>query len=102
VIKIPGFARESSEFIRRLLIVYWIGSSLLLGFSLISLKTLETRRRMVDQVNDIATLVDSALSIASPPLNRQALIEAYSRRQIAGADIGLEVLFVVNRDGRIV
>lgn len=102
MIKIPGFVSESSDFIRRLLIIYWIGASLLLGLSLFSLKMLEIHRRMVDQVNDIAILVDSALSIASPALNRQALIEAYSRRQSAGADIGLEVLFVVNRDGRIV
>jgi diguanylate cyclase (GGDEF)-like protein len=102
VIRIPGFVRESSEFVRRLLVVYWIGACLLLGLSFLSLRMLESRQRMVDQVDDIAALVESALSIAPADLNRQALIEAYSRKQIDDADLGLDVLFVVNREGRII
>lgn len=102
MIKISGFVRESSEFVRRLLIVYWIGSCLVLGFSFIALKAVESRQRMVSQVDNLATLVQSGFSIASPSFGVQTLIEAYSRRQVAHSDLGIEVLFVLNRDGRIV
>jgi hypothetical protein len=102
VIKISGFVRESSEFVRRLLIVYWIVSCLVLGFSFIALKAVESRQRMVSQVDNLAKLVQSGFSIASPSFGVQTLIEAYSRRQVAHSDLGIEVLFVLNRDGRIV
>ena len=102
MIKISGFARESSEFVRRLLVIYWIGASLLLGLSLLSLKALEGRQRMVDQVDDIAIHVSSALSIPSKDLNRQSLIETYALKQIADADLGLEMMFVLNQQGKII
>lgn len=102
MIKVPGFVRDSTVFVRRLLIVYWIGASLLLGLSLFSLKVLERREQMVDQVNSMATLVESALSVASAGLSRQALIESYALKQSVDRDIGLDELFVVDREGKIV
>lgn len=105
MIKISGFEKDSLGFVRRLLIGYWIGSCLVLGFSFVSLKAVENRQRMVAQVDNLSTLVQSSFSITSPSFGIQPLIQAYSRRQIAHSDIGIDVidvLFVVNRDGKIV
>jgi diguanylate cyclase (GGDEF)-like protein len=102
VIKLPGFVKDSAVVVRRLLILYWIGASLLLGLSLLSLKVLEKRQRMVDQVDSIATLVESALTVDSSGRSRQALIESYALNQSVDRDIGLDELFVLNREGKIV
>jgi diguanylate cyclase (GGDEF)-like protein len=102
VIRVPGFVTDSSVFVRRLLIIYWIGASLLLGLSLLSMKVLERRQQLVDQVDNMATLVESALSVPSPSLNRQALVESYALKQSVDRDSGLEVLFVLNQEGKVV
>jgi diguanylate cyclase (GGDEF)-like protein len=56
---------------------------------------------MVAQVDNLATLVQSSFSIASPSFGIQPLIQVYSRRQVAHSDMGIDVLFVVNPDGKI-
>lgn len=103
MIKVPGFISESSDFVRKLLIVYCLGAAFILGLSLISLKLVEIRRQLAHTADDAARVVQSAFLVGSPALNsRQPLIEAYTRQEAAKSDIGLEVLFVLNREGRIV
>lgn len=60
MIKVPGFISESSDFVRKLLIVYCLGAAFILGLSLISLKLVEIRRQLAHTADDAARVVQSA------------------------------------------
>jgi diguanylate cyclase (GGDEF)-like protein len=102
VIKASSFIRESTELVRRLLIFYGMGAAVLIATCLVVLKLADNRQLMIHQTESASTLVEAGLvaSLANP--DRQALLESYVRKTLANGSLGLNVLFVLNRDGRIV
>jgi diguanylate cyclase (GGDEF)-like protein len=102
VIKASSFIRESTELVRRLLIFYGMGAAVLIATCLVVLKLADNRQLMIHQTESASTLVEAGLvaSLANP--DRQALLESYVRKTLANGSLGLDVLFVLNREGRIV
>lgn len=94
--------RESTELVRRLLIFYGIGAAVLIATCLVVLKLADNRQLMIHQTESASTLVEAGLvaSLANP--DRQALLESYVRKTLANGSLGLDVLFVLNREGKIV
>jgi len=102
VIRIQSFVKESSEFVGKILLVYMLGASLLIGSALVALQLRAFHRSMLDQVDAAALLVESTLALPGPDQNRQYLLQAYTQKIVAGDSIGLNTLFVLDRGGRIV
>jgi diguanylate cyclase (GGDEF)-like protein len=102
VIKASSFIRESTELVRRLLIFYGMGAAVLIATCLVVLKLADNRQLMIHQTESASTLVEAGLvaSLANP--DRQALLESYVRKTLANGSLGLDVLFVLNREGKIV
>jgi len=102
VIKASSFIRESTELVRRLLIFYGMGAAVLIATCLVVLKLVDNRQLMIHQTKSDSTLVEAGLvaSLANP--DRQALLESYVHKTLANGSLGLDVLFVLNREGRIV
>jgi len=102
LIKAPSFIKESTAFVRKLLLLYWLAAAVLLGLSQVALNWASNRQTMLLQADSATNLVESLLATPVSTANRQFLIEAYVRNVVGQGVIGLDVLFVVNREGRIV
>ncbi|MFM7453118.1 MAG: GGDEF domain-containing protein [Cyanobium sp.] len=79
-----------------------MGAAVLIATCLVVLKFADNRQLMIHQTESASTLVEAGLeaSLANP--DRQALLESYVRKTLANGSLGLDVLFVLNREGRIV
>ncbi|MFM7286883.1 MAG: GGDEF domain-containing protein [Cyanobium sp.] len=79
-----------------------MGAAVLIATCLVVLKLADNRQLMIHQTESASTLVEAGLeaSLANP--DRQALLESYVRKTLANGSLGLDVLFVLNREGRIV
>jgi len=102
VIKASSFIRESTELVRRLLVIYGLGAAALIAVTLVLLRLADSRQHMVHQTESASTLIEAGLAASLPNPDRQALLESYVRKTLANGSIGLDVLFVLNREGRIV
>ena len=102
MIKASSFIRESTELVRRLLVIYGLGAAALIAVTLVLLKLADSRQHMIYQAESACTLVEAGLAASLPNPDRQALLESYVRKTLANGSIGLDVLFVLNREGRIV
>ena len=102
MIKASSFIRESTELVRRLLVIYGLGAAALIAVTLVLLKLADSRQHMIHQKESASTLVEAGLAASLPNPDRQALLESYVRKTLANGSIGLDVLFVLNREGRIV
>ena len=102
MIKASGFIRESTDLVRKLLVFYGLGVAALIAATLVVLELADNRQHMIHQMESASTLVESGLAASLANPDRQALLESYVRKTLANGSIGLDVLFVVNREGRIV
>jgi diguanylate cyclase (GGDEF)-like protein len=102
VIKASSFIRESTELVRRLLVIYGLGTAVLLAVTLVVLKLADSRQHMIHQTESATSLVESGLGASLSPSDRQDLLESYVSMTLAHGSVGLDVIFVVNREGRIV
>jgi diguanylate cyclase (GGDEF)-like protein len=102
LIKAPSFIKESTAFVRKLLLLYWLAAAVLLGLSQVALNWASNRQTMLLQADSATNLVESLLATPVSTANRQFLIKAYVRNMVDQGVIGVDVLFVVNREGRIV
>jgi diguanylate cyclase (GGDEF)-like protein len=102
VIKASSFIRESTELVRRLLVIYGLGAAALIAVTLVLLRLADSRQHMAHQTESASTLMEAGLAASLPNPDRQALLESYVRKTLANGSIGLDVLFVLNREGRIV
>jgi len=102
VIKASSFIRESTELVRRLLVIYGLGAAALIAVTLVLLRLADSRQHMVHQTESASTLIEAGLAASLPNPDRQALLESYMRKTLANGSVGLDVLFVLNREGRIV
>jgi diguanylate cyclase (GGDEF)-like protein len=88
--------------VRKLLLLYWLAAAVLLGLLQVALNWASNRHTMLLQADSATNLVESLLATPVSTTNRQFLIEAYVGNVVGQGVIGLDVLFVVNREGRIV
>jgi diguanylate cyclase (GGDEF)-like protein len=102
MIKASSFIRESTDLVRKLLVFYGLGAAALIAATLVVLKLVDNRQHMIHQTESASTLVEAGLAASLTNPDRQALLESYTRKTLANGSIGLDVLFVVNREGRIV
>jgi diguanylate cyclase (GGDEF)-like protein len=102
VIKASSFIRESTELVRRLLVIYGLGAAVLIAVTLVLLRLADSRQHMAHQTESASTLMEAGLAASLPNPDRQALLESYVRKTLANGSVGLDVLFVLNREGRIV
>ena len=102
MIKAPSFIRESTELVRRLLLIYGFGAAMLIAVSLLLLKLANSREHMIHHTENATSLVESSLGASLSPSDRQVLLESYVRKTRAQGSLGLDVLFVVNQEGKIV
>jgi diguanylate cyclase (GGDEF)-like protein len=102
VIKASSFIRESTELVRRLLVIYGLGAAALIAVTLVLLRLADSRQHMAHQTESASTLMEAGLAASLPNPDRQALLESYMRKTLANGSVGLDVLFVLNREGRIV
>lgn len=102
MIKASNFIREYSELVRKLLLIYGLATTALVAATLLVLKLVDNRQLMMYQKESATTLVETALAASLPKSVLQLLLESYVRRTHGNGSIGMDVLFVVNREGRIV
>lgn len=102
MIKAPSFLRESTELVRRLLVLYGLGAAAMVAAVLMLLKLADSRQHMVHVTESATSLVESALAASLVQQDRQALLESYVQKTLSTGSIGLSALFVVNQEGRIV
>jgi diguanylate cyclase (GGDEF)-like protein len=102
VIKAQSFIRESTGLVRRLLILYGLGAAALIAATLVVLKLADSRQHMIHQTESASALVEAGLAASLAKPEQQALLQSYVSKSLANGSIGLDVLFVVNREGRIV
>ncbi|MFM9101692.1 MAG: GGDEF domain-containing protein [Cyanobium sp.] len=79
-----------------------MGAAVLIATCLVVLKFADNRQLMIHQTESASTLVEAGLVASLPNPDRQALLESYVRKTLANGSLGLDVLFVLNREGRIV
>ena len=97
----PSLQRRSSRLLRPLLLGYWLGASLLLTLLFSLIDVLERHREVVRAGEQASEVVASSMAVRMPSGLRQRLVEAYARTSgNVGAD-GLNLLLVVDDEGRV-
>ena len=97
----PSLHRRSSRLLRPLLLGYWLGASLLLTLLFSLIDVLERHREVVRAGEQASEVVASSMAVRMPSELRQGLVEAYGTTSgNAGAD-GLNLLLVVDDEGRV-
>jgi diguanylate cyclase (GGDEF)-like protein len=102
VIRGRSFVRESSGFVGRLLLFYWLGSAALITLLLAGVRWVEKHQRSLLMAENAINLVESSLATSTSTANSQALIEDAAMSSIGNGEIGLHSILVLNRDGKIV
>lgn len=102
MIRLPSFIRQSSEFLRNLLILYGLGSAGLIFLSLAAIDLVERHREVIQEGEQAAQVVQASLNALLSDEARQGLLEAYGQTLRGTRLDGMNVLLVVNDQGRIV
>ena len=97
-----SFVRESSDFVGRLLLFYWLGSAALITLLLVGVKWVEKHQQSLLLAENAISLVESSLATSTSAKNRQDLIEASATSTFGNGAIGLHSLLVLNREGKVV
>ena len=94
--------RQSARYLRALLVAFWLGSSafLTLGFAVIDL--FERHREVFTDAEHVREVLTSSLSAPIPASARQALIQAWAASDREDELDGMNMLLVINADGRVV
>lgn len=93
--------RRSSSLLRRLLFGYWLGATLLLTLLLSLIDVLERHREVVRAGEQASEVVASSMAVRMPPALRQSLVEAYGRTSGSRGADGLNLLLVLDDEGRV-
>jgi aspartate oxidase len=87
VIKASSFIRESTELVRRLLVIYGLGAAALIAVTLVLLRLADSRQHMAHQTESASTLVEAGLAASLPNPDSQALLESYVRKTLANGSV---------------
>jgi diguanylate cyclase (GGDEF)-like protein len=99
---LPVPFRESARFLKRLLIGYWVGSSLLLTMASGVFDLVERHREVIYDAEHARDVVQAVLASPMTEQARQAAILAYASSPREDELDGMNVLLVVDPFGKIV
>lgn len=102
MIPLPASLRHSAQFLRQLLITYWIGSTLMISAALTVYDLWEHQKQIVREGEQIAHLVASSLRTEMTNKHRQQLLEAYSQTNRTERFDRVNVVLVLDRSGHAV
>jgi len=102
MISLPTSLRQSSRFLRQLLITYWLGSCLLIALALSLYDLWEHQRQIVREGEQVAQLVASSLRTTMTIKQRQQLLEAYKETDRRQRFDRVNLVLVLDRTGRVV
>jgi diguanylate cyclase (GGDEF)-like protein len=103
MIRVPSFVKESSTFLRNLLLVYWLGGTIVISLVLAMMSLLEQRRHLMDRADQASHIVESSFSASLTEQDRQALIRAVmGLRSKDRSAAGIKDLLVLDQAGTIV
>lgn len=98
----PNSIRKHSTLLRQLLFGYWLASSLLIAVLITLFDVFEHQKQIVKEGEQIAQVVSASLRTPLTTQQRQQLLEAYGRSNRTQRFDRMNLLLVVDRDGRIV
>jgi diguanylate cyclase (GGDEF)-like protein len=102
MIRLPSFIKESTSFVRGALFSFALGSSLLIAAVLGGLDLVERHREVIQEGEEASLLVEALLRSPMEDGSRQAVLEAYGQGNEDHRLVGMNMLLVVNAEGRIV
>lgn len=102
MINLPVSLRQPARFLGGWLILFWLGSSLVLTMAFTLINLWEQRERMVRDGDHASHVVATALRIPMRPAQRMDLIEAYGLSNSLHRIEGMNVLLVIDSSGRII
>ena len=99
---LPGSLRQTSRSLRRMLLGYWLGTSLLIGACLVLINLLHQSRQIVRESDQTTHMVVSSLRSPLSVQQRQQLVLAYDQSNLLQRFDRVNLLLVLDRTGRIV
>jgi diguanylate cyclase (GGDEF)-like protein len=93
--------RRLSSLLLRLLFGYWLGATLLLTLLFSLIDVLERHREVVRAGEQASEFVASSMAVVMPPALRQSLVEAYGKTSGSRGADGLNLLLVLDGEGRV-
>ncbi|MCP9899875.1 GGDEF domain-containing protein [Cyanobium sp. Cruz CV13-4-11] len=85
----------------RLLFGYWLGATLLLTLLLSLIDVLERHREVIRAGEQASEVVASSMAVVMPPALRQSLVEAYGKTSGSRGADDLNLLLVLDGEGRV-
>ena len=101
MIEFPNSIKRSREFVRRLLLSYFLGSTALIGLTLAAIDLVERHRELIHEGEQATHVVASSMVTPMPDQVRQSLLKAYVMTSHDNRLDGMNLLLVLNRFGRI-
>jgi len=101
MISLPASLRQSSLFLRQLLISYWLGSTLVIAIVLTLYDLWEHQKHTVREGEQFVHLVSSSLRTSMTNRQRQQLLEAYIQTNRPQRFDRVNVMLVLDRTGKI-
>ena len=101
MISLPASLRQSGQFLRQLLITYWLGSTLIISGALTVYDLWEHQKQTIREGEQMTLLMASSLRTPMTSKQRQQLLEAYSQTNRPERFDRVNVMLVVDRNGRI-
>lgn len=99
---LPDSVRHSSRFLRSLLISYWLGSAALLVILVGSVDLMERHREVLNDAEHVRDLVSASLVSPMTKAARQTLLQQFISSPREDKMDGMNMLLILNRQGRIV
>jgi diguanylate cyclase (GGDEF)-like protein len=93
--------RRMSSQLLRLLFGYWLGATLLLTLLLSLIDVLERHREVIRAGEQASEVVASSMAVVMPPALRQSLVEAYGKTSGSRGADDLNLLLVLDGEGRV-
>jgi diguanylate cyclase (GGDEF)-like protein len=93
--------RRLSSLLLRLLFGYWLGATLLVTLLFTLIDVLERHREVVRAGEQASEFVASSMAVVMPPALRQSLVEAYGKTSGSRGADGLNLLLVLDGEGRV-
>ena len=94
--------KQSSRFLRGLLIAYWLGTAGLLTFGFAVVDLIERHREVITDAEHVREVLASSLAASIPTPARQAIIQAFAASDREDELDGMNMLLALNSAGRVV
>jgi diguanylate cyclase (GGDEF)-like protein len=101
MIPLPSSLRQTGQFLRQLLITYWLGSTLVISTALTLYDLWEHQKQTVREGEQITHLVASSLRIPMTSKQRQQLLESYTQTNRPQRFDRVNVTLVLDRSGKV-